>query len=236
MTQMLASARNYDEASVLLNSHVDIIDLKEPSLGALGALSLEEVREIVDMVEGQTIVSATIGDLPMTPSLIVQNAYRMADTGVDIVKVGFFGTEGLQACLDALAEPNKAGMKTVAVLMADMPYPKQNFEVFKEAGFYGVMLDTADKKNGRLTEIIPQDTLLNFVKDVQKHGLAVGLAGSLTVDDARALRVLNPDYLGFRSAICRMGSRVNELDAWRVNQLTQLLCKNNMSKTRANVD
>lgn len=235
MTQMLASARNFEEASELVKTRVDIIDLKEPSLGALGALSFEEVSEIVAMVDGQRLVSATIGDLPMVPNLLMQNACKMAETGVDIVKVGFFGIEGLKACLDALAKPNFAGMKTVAVLMADMLYPIQDLEVFKQAGFYGVMLDTANKKKGRLTEIVPKDTLLKFVNDAQMHGLAVGLAGSLTINDAMTLSLLNPDYLGFRSAICNLGSRVNSLDVSKVELLTELLCKNNMPKTGRNV-
>lgn len=47
MTGMLASIKNLREAEFVLNANVDIIDLKQPEFGALGALPVELVAEIV---------------------------------------------------------------------------------------------------------------------------------------------------------------------------------------------
>ncbi|MGZ8249348.1 (5-formylfuran-3-yl)methyl phosphate synthase, partial [Methylomagnum sp.] len=47
MTGLLASVANLDEARLVAESGADIIDLKNPAAGALGALSVGEVARIV---------------------------------------------------------------------------------------------------------------------------------------------------------------------------------------------
>jgi len=86
---MLASVTSLSEASAIFPLAIDILDLKNPAEGALGALKLEEVRRIVDAFPDQCI-SATVGDLPMVPEVICRAVDAMAQTGVDFVKVGFF--------------------------------------------------------------------------------------------------------------------------------------------------
>jgi dihydroneopterin aldolase len=44
-------------------------------------------------------------------------------------------------------------------------------------------------------------------------GLLVGLAGSLAREDIPPLLQIDPDYLGFRGALCRNGERRQQLDA-----------------------
>ena len=65
MNGMLASVRDWEEAQIALNAHVDIIDLKQPDLGALGALDIDTIGDIVTKIDFRCPVSATIGDLPM---------------------------------------------------------------------------------------------------------------------------------------------------------------------------
>lgn len=233
MTQMLASARNVHEVALLLDADVDIIDLKEPEAGALGALSIREVEHIVRHVNGRKCVSATIGDLPMEADLLVKHTLQMAATGVDIVKIGFFGQQEWARCVEALAECNRQGIKTVAVLMADMPLPEQGYRTFLEAGFYGVMLDTADKQKGRLTQLRNHYQLGRFVSEINALGLVSGLAGSLSLQDVDSLAVLKPDYLGFRSAICEAGQRKQAVSVDKVKTLVQLLRKYNRPKSKA---
>ena len=59
---MLASVSNLDEAKIVLEENVDIIDLKDPSQGALGAVTTKIAQEVVEFVSSQFLVSATIGD------------------------------------------------------------------------------------------------------------------------------------------------------------------------------
>ena len=90
MTGMLASVSNSSEAQIALEESVDIIDLKDPAHGTLGAVTTEIALDIVELVSGQCLVSATIGYLPMQATLIGQAISTMASTGVDIIKVGMF--------------------------------------------------------------------------------------------------------------------------------------------------
>ena len=74
MTGMLASVNSLDEVRLILDTSVDIIDLKNPEQGALGALSTELVNEIVRVVNQKKPVSATVGDLPMQPEPVFNAA------------------------------------------------------------------------------------------------------------------------------------------------------------------
>jgi dihydroneopterin aldolase len=68
MTLFLASVRDAAEAEMALACGADIIDLKDPSQGALGAVSLDAIASTVRCVAGRAPVSATIGDLPLGES------------------------------------------------------------------------------------------------------------------------------------------------------------------------
>ena len=67
MSHMLASVNSLEEALLLQGHNVDIIDLKQPAQGALGALSTAVVADIVAQLKPNAKISATIGDLAMQP-------------------------------------------------------------------------------------------------------------------------------------------------------------------------
>ena len=119
MTRMLASVTGPAEAEIAIAGGVDIVDLKDPSAGALGAVSLDVVKETVASVAGRRPVSAVAGDLPMEPARIRAAALALAATGVDFVKIGFFpSTEGPD-CAAALADAAKE-VRLIGVLFADL--------------------------------------------------------------------------------------------------------------------
>ncbi len=70
MTKWLASVQSIEEAKTLIPSLPDILDIKNPLEGALGALDITTVASIVGLVSKQCQTSATIGDLPMKAELI----------------------------------------------------------------------------------------------------------------------------------------------------------------------
>jgi (5-formylfuran-3-yl)methyl phosphate synthase len=210
MTLFLASVRDEAEAAIALLARADVIDLKEPRRGALGALDPETTPGIVSLVGGRVAVSATIGDLPMQPETISAAVLEKAACGVDYVKFGLFPDADAQRCLDAL-HPVAQRVNLIVVIFADrLP----DFDAVAEAaamGATGIMLDTADKGSGSLLAHLDPCQLASFVAQAKSHGLTVGLAGSLAAADVPKLLPLAPDLLGFRGALCN-GSRGAALD------------------------
>src|SRR5690606_4165751 len=96
-----------------------ILDMKNPAAGALGRLPLKTIKEIAVMARGIVTTSATIGDLPMDAGLLAAATAEVMATGVDIVKIGFFGHETHTECAHAVAESSQGKVGLVAVMMAD---------------------------------------------------------------------------------------------------------------------
>src|SRR5262245_5166156 len=103
MTKMLASVADLAEAEIAVTGGADIVDLKDPKAGSLGAVATETIRQTVKAVAGRRLTSAVLGDLPMEPETIRARAEEVASTGVDYVKVGFFPSPDAAACAEALA-------------------------------------------------------------------------------------------------------------------------------------
>lgn len=212
MTGWLASIIGVEEARQTIAAGASIIDCKNPRAGALGALPTEIVRIVVQAVAGRAPVSATIGDFQdMDPVAVAEAVAAMAETGVDFVKIGLFPSPDLDDCLAALA-PIARRQPLVAVLFADREPDLATIPRLAELGFAGVMLDTAGKAGGGLLAHLSRDSLAGFVRQARRHGLLTGLAGSLRLADIDHLLPLEPDYLGFRGALCRNHARVAELD------------------------
>jgi uncharacterized protein (UPF0264 family) len=223
MTRMLASVNSLAEAKRVYQAGVDIIDLKQPSAGALGALPLETVTQIRAWCAGKIPVSATVGDLPMEPGLIGDAVEAMAATGVDYIKVGFFPGGDWFGVVRKLAEMTQKQYAVIAVLFADTCPDPAFAATFRQAGLAGVMLDTMDKSRGSLTEILPFSTIQGFAEEAQNHHLLCGLAGSLRLQDIPQLLRCRPDYLGFRGALCRHHTRTAELDDEEVARIRRAL-------------
>lgn len=207
MVQILASVRNRDEALGALAAGADFIDLKEPDQGALGAVSVAILRDCVAAIAGAKPVSATIGDVPFRAEYVVPRVEEWHAAGADYAKIGVFEDVGSTECLRALSGIAGKGARLVAVFLADAMPCKLAVSDFAKAGFAGVMLDTADKAGGRLTGVLPMESLASFVREAHAHKLLCGLAGSLDRTAAIALAPLGPDYLGFRTALCKDGVR-----------------------------
>lgn len=208
---LLASVADLEEVGLACAGGADLIDLKDPRQGAMGAWPRACLGEAVSVVAGRLPVSATIGDLPMVEDALVAAAEATAATGVGLVKVGFFAGGDHRACARALGAAARGGARLVAVLMADQRPDLDLLPVLAEAGFAGAMLDTADKRAGGLSRHLNGASLADFVRRARGLGLLNGLAGSLGVADVAPLAALRPDYLGFRGALCG-GGREAALD------------------------
>ncbi|MEQ1719174.1 MAG: (5-formylfuran-3-yl)methyl phosphate synthase [Hyphomicrobium sp.] len=207
----LASVRSADEAQLALACGADVIDCKDPVLGALGRLDISEIAAVVRDVAGRAPVSATIGDTFADAAGAVRAAEEVAEAGVAIVKCGFFGGPGDASTIAALASARLGGAHLFAVLMADRIADFSLVPALAKAGFIGVMLDTAGKDTGALPEIMEAEQLTGFIAAARAHQLAAGLAGSLREGDIAPLAALGPELLGFRGALC-IGGRTGTMD------------------------
>ncbi len=222
MTLFLASVRDADEAEIAVADGADIIDLKDPSQGALGALSPEAVETVVRSVAGRRPVSAVTGDLPMQPEIVVAAAARMAHAGVDYVKVGLFPGPGREDCIRTLS--GVAGdTKLVGVMFADAEADSGLVPLMAECGFAGVMVDTARKGLGSLLDHMDLAALEDFVVCARANGLMAGLAGSLEAPDIPRLLLLDPDFLGFRRALCAEHDRGGSIDPAATRLIRELI-------------
>jgi len=222
MTLLLASVTGPEEAALVLTHGADIIDLKDASQGALSALAPEIVRATVAAVDGRRPVSAVTGDLPMEPDIIAAAVESTAQTKVDYVKVGLFPGPKRAQCVRALSSlAHKA--KIVGVMFADRGADNALVPLMAESGFAGAMLDTADKRGGRLLDCMDVACLLEFVAACRKHGLMMGLAGSLEAPDVPRLLLVAPHYLGFRGALCVGRDRTARIDPQSVGLIRALI-------------
>lgn len=219
MTQILISVTSIAEAQLALDNGADIIDLKDPSAGALGALPLPLIQEIVSHVNGQKLVSATIGDLIMQPDLILQRVELLVVTKVDYIKIGFFDTVDFQPCLDALQAVTQNGVKLIAVLFAEYRYPESLLDLIKKAGFIGVMLDTATKNGRTFLDHYSVKEREEFARKVIALDLTFGLAGSLKLEHIAIVKALNPTYIGFRGGVCNNNQRKLAIDAEKIRAI-----------------
>ncbi|MCB5187628.1 (5-formylfuran-3-yl)methyl phosphate synthase [Methylobacillus caricis] len=235
MTKLLVSVTNAEEALQAVEAGADIIDLKNPLEGALGALPLSVIEGAVLAVDGRRITSATIGDLPMDPDLVLEAVKAVAACGVDIVKVGFFGTASQhQECIAALKPVvRQHNVSIVAVLMADMSPDFEIVQTLRQAGFFGVMLDTARKDGRHLLNHMSLCQLQDFLESA--HGLQTGLAGSLKMENIEQLKKLKPSYIGVRGAVCESFNRVAKLSKAQVSALKFVLHNNNTPAENADL-
>ena len=58
MTMLLASVKNLSEVRKILTTNFDIIDLKNPSDGVLGAWNLQEASKAVKLIAGKELINS----------------------------------------------------------------------------------------------------------------------------------------------------------------------------------
>lgn len=224
MSGLLASVDNLSDAIAVNQAGADIIDLKDPGQGALGGLGIDEIHKIVDHFWEKSIVSATVGDLDADVELILDRIEKVADTGVDYVKVGMFSQAHIDTCLPTFEYHARRGVKIIAVFFADQQFNIESaIKACKKAHLSGVMLDTAGKNAGSLLLHRKVSELIHFTRVAQQHNLLTGLAGSLRKEDIVTLLPINADYIGFRTALCLDLVRTQPISIEAVKQIRALI-------------
>jgi dihydroneopterin aldolase len=158
----------------------------------------------------------------MEPDVIAAAVESTAQTKVDYVKVGLFPGPQRAQCVRELSSLARK-TKIVGVMFADRGADNALVHLMADSGFAGAMLDTADKRGGRLLDCMDIASLRDFVAACQEHGLMTGLAGSLEAPDVPRLLLVAPHYLGFRGALCVGRDRTARIDPQSVGLIRALI-------------
>lgn len=213
MTLMLVSVTGLREAEIALAHGADIIDLRDTEQEVFAAVTPDTVRTIAAAAKGRRPVSAVTGQVPMEPAAVVAAATALAEAGAEYIEVGLFPDAKRADCIRALSELARRA-KIVGVQFADEGVDQDLLPLMAEAGFSGVMLDTAHRGGGSLLGFLDIAALSNFVDAAHANGLMAWLAGALEAPDVPRLLLLAPDVLGC-GALCSADSGDAALDEIR---------------------
>lgn len=211
--RLLVSPMNMEEAQAALAGGADILDVKNPKEGSLGANFPWVIRSVADLARGKVPVSATIGDMEFKPGTASLAALGAASSGADYVKAGLLGVktcdqaeEMLKAIVRAVKDldPKK---KVVAsgysdYLRVGSISPMLLPAAASEAGADVVMVDTAIKDGKPTFDFMGEKDLADFIELGHSNDLEVALAGSIGFPHLETLLRLQPDIIGVRGIVC----------------------------------
>lgn len=217
---LLISPDGVDEAldCVKAAEHLDIVDVKKPDEGSLGANYPWVIREIRAAVPADKPVSATVGDVPYKPGTVAQAALGAAVSGATYIKVGLYGCATPEQAVEVMrgvvraVKDHRADAFVVASGYADAHRigcvnPLALPDIARRSGSDAAMLDTAVKDGTRLFDHVPPDVCAEFVRRAHDAGLLAALAGSVKAGDLGELARIETDIVGVRGAVCEGGDR-----------------------------
>lgn len=211
--RLLVSPMNMEEAQAALAGGADILDVKNPKEGSLGANFPWVIRSVAELAAGRVPVSATIGDLQFKPGTASLAALGAASSGADYIKAGLLGVktqEQAEEMLNAIVRAVKEldpGKKVVASGYSDYSRagsisPMLLPAAALQAGADVVMMDTAIKDGRPTFDFMNEGDLADFIKLGHSLDLEVALAGSIGFPHMPALTRLQPDIIGVRGIVC----------------------------------
>jgi (5-formylfuran-3-yl)methyl phosphate synthase len=227
--RLLVSVTDAHEAHLAVEGGADIVDVKNPAEGSLGAPVPHVIERVREVVPRERPVSAAIGDLPNLPGTAALAALGAARSGAAYVKVGLMGTSNEDeavAVLRAVRGAVDGAAVVIAGAYADakrvpggpLP-PGAVVAAAHRAGAAGCLVDTALKDGRGLFEWLTPEALEDLVTEAHAAGLEMAFAGALRAQDLSLVRATGADIAGVRSAACRDGRRTAPLDPERIAQL-----------------
>ena len=218
--KLLVSVVDKTEALDSIKGGANIIDVKNPKEGSLGANFPRVIQQVKEFMPKNLELSATIGDLPNLPGTASLAALGAAVSGVDYVKVGLFGVKTSDEATTLITEVVKAvkeydsALKTIASGYADFRSvgcisPMELPMVAHKAEADGILVDVNIKKgNDNLFTFLTDEQLKEFVTQAHNHNLIAALAGSLDRQDIQRVHNLGADIIGVRGAVCAKKDRL----------------------------
>jgi uncharacterized protein (UPF0264 family) len=228
---LLVSVRSADEALEALAGGADVIDVKEPKRGSLGAADASTIAEVVRAVNGRATVTAALGELTEFAPGDSEANLASVPSGVALFKIGLANSRKnanwISTWRDAvgsvLGNGYASASRPVAVVYADWqaanaPEPVHVLQAAVEARCPALLVDTWDKSSGSLLDHWPATELRPFIDEVRSRSIALVLAGSLVGSAVGEASRLGPDLIAVRTAAC-LGGRDGTVSHERVRAL-----------------
>ena len=226
--QLLVSVSDAAEARAAVSGGADIIDAKNPSMGALGAVRPDVLSEIRRAVDSGRLVTAALGDADAA-NAVQELARELVVRGARLVKVGFAGVADparVEEVIEQLTHVCASVDETSGVIAVAYAEPEAGgsidahelLPIAARSGARGVLVDTADKRGPGLLDLWSTLTLESWIAEAHAHGQMAAVAGKLRLDDLGVVADAGADVAGVRGAACVDG-RAGRVSSERVRSL-----------------
>lgn len=217
---LLVSVRSAEEARAALAGGADLIDVKEPARGPLGAADFEVAEAVVATVMGRAAVSVAGGEWET-------GAGTRVPAGVSYVKWGLAGLKQRPRVAANAIRRCPPPTRPVLVAYADFqrahsPATAELVELAIQLRFPALLIDTAVKDGSSLTDWIDLEPLTAMRLRLGAANVSLALAGSLDADAIRRLAAVRPDWFAVRGAAC-VGGRGGSVCPDRVRALRAVI-------------
>lgn len=220
---LLVSVRDAKEAAAALAGGADVIDVKEPNAGPLGAASIEAISAVIAAVAQAAPITVATGDLgDYFP-------WEEAPPGMAIAKLGVAGgvnrpwREQTARWVERLPATTAGALVAYADWQAaGAPSPEEVLSHAVEIGCRGFVVDTWSKGGRCSLDLLEGGRVRSLIEKAITGGLAVVLAGSITAKRIDEAASFGPTLVGVRGAAC-VGGRSGLVDAARVRALARRL-------------
>jgi uncharacterized protein (UPF0264 family) len=228
---LMVSVISPEEVPAAIAGGADILDVKNPAEGSLGAAKAHVLQEVRALTPDSVQVSAAIGDMPNLPGTASLAALGAASCGVDFVKVGLYGPKSEDEAIYLLSAVRQAvgdfpSVKVIAAGYADAQRcgtlePALLPGIARKAGVAGCLLDTHIKDGHNLFDFLTLAALGCLADEAHAGGLLFAAAGALQAEHLRLVQEAGADIVGVRTAACRGNQREGPLAIEKIRLLRQ---------------
>lgn len=240
LPRLLVSVRDAEEARAAVAGGCDILDVKEPSNGSLGAATARRIAEVAEVAQANNLpISAAFGECtdqlaPLDGNHLSLRYFKRGPAGLAGIeswqKRWIDSFREVEALIDRPATTesgeNQSAARRVAVIYADSnaaaaPDPELILDALShESGtpFAGVLVDTFDKSSGTVLDCLSIERLQRIAARAHDAGLFFALAGRLSLRLLPQVTAINADVIAVRSAACVGENRTARVDSEAVQR------------------
>ena len=105
-TNLPISLRKIDELSEEIINEADIIDLKDPLNGSIGAWDLQDIKKVISIFKNQIQISATLGDIFINDTFLIK-LKQFDKLNLDYIKFGLLSMNIKNLCITKNASTSR---------------------------------------------------------------------------------------------------------------------------------